>query len=50
MYCFVFDGFNHVSIGMGFLFCLCDDYLFGSVPSALKAAVLAPYFQIVFCR
>ena len=50
VYCFVFDGFNHVSIGMVFFFCLCDGYLFGNVPSTLKAAVLAPYFHSVFYR
>ena len=47
---FVFDRFHCVSIGMVFLFCLCDGYLFGNVPSTLKAAGLAPYFYTVFYR
>ena len=50
MSCFVFDGFNHVSIGMVFSFSLCDGYLFGNVPPMLKAAVLVPYFRTVFYR
>ena len=48
--CFVFDGFNHISIGIFFFFCLCDVFLFGNVPSTLKAAALAPYFDTAFYR